>query len=43
MLWSNNPDAVLAMHNHHLEERYEATRRRSLLRIARADDATIRH
>ena len=43
MLWYNNPDAVAAHHDHYREERYEAMQRRSVLRIARADDATVRH
>ena len=33
MLWYNNPDAVAAVHRAAMEERYEARRRRSLLRV----------
>lgn len=35
MLWYNNPDAVAAVHRTAMEERYEARRRRSLLRLMR--------
>ncbi len=43
MLWYNNPDVIKAIHDDHVEARHELNRRRTLLRIARGDDATIRH
>lgn len=43
MLWYNNPDAVAAFHKSAMEDRYEARRRRTLLRLVRDTGPDARH
>jgi hypothetical protein len=43
MLWYNNPEAVAAMHEQTLRERYDDRMRRSLLRLVEGGDVAERH
>jgi hypothetical protein len=43
MLWYNNPEAVMVIHDGLMRERHEDRRRRRLMRLVAGGNATERH